>query len=549
MAFSCKKKFLWICLVLRKVVRIVSSSSSSSPPLSSATKNHHNSGTRPPPPSTTTNTMTKPKRRDNRSSFIAKYKDKDNKDTHHHLGQIYTNREAANAFRKNKLNSKLNASLQRIRLVFLNETDETLILCWVHENGNLRHYYKLKPCGSPVLTCLDHRHGFQLKTCNSHLEHAFLGHAFVLGTARCSDDDTDVNANAKNVKGKCDDDNNNNKDQIGDIIAGYRPLRVSLSQNVQDAGLCVHVIRITKRAKSNGITTMLRRRMKKKRDATTKAIYDLVVEQYEMDKTPLDTSKKVYDEVILGGGWKCMVEHGLFDEDDNDDDDEQKKDNDDASLDSTILCKVRKQLEIDLEACSRKLPPKACKLLQESVPFWINKMQQYGPKCAPIVGRGMCFHVHPNWLSRNGMSTEKCGGVEIYQATKYLDDHGLWYGTGGGLLHELSHAWHNKFVPDGYCNGDIIDCYEAAMKDKLYDCVKVHNRRGGIDQCRGYAATNAEEYFAELSVAFLGGVGEDEDLEFNKWYPFNRNQLKDHDPRAYKMLHKVWGVPEEEESE
>jgi hypothetical protein len=505
--------------------------------------------------------MTKPKR-DKRSSFISKYIDKDNKekDTHHHhhqqqhLGQIYTNREAANAFRKNKLNSKLNASLQRIRLVFLNETDETLILCWVHENGNLRHYYKLKPCGPPVLTCLDHRHdGFQTKICNSHLEHAFLGHAFVVGTTCSSSrsNDDDVNANAANanananVKGKGDDDDDDDgKGQIGKIIAGYRPLRVSLSQNVQDAGLCVHVIRITKRMKSNGKSAMLiRRRHNHKRDATTKAIYDLTVEQYEMDKTPLDTSKKVYDQVILGG-WKCMVEHGLFD--DNDHDNDNDDDDGTTSLESTILCKVRKQLEIDLEACSKKLPPKACKLLQESVPFWINKMQQYGPKCAPIVGRGMCFHVHPNWLSRNGMSIKKCGGVEIYQATKYLDDHGLWYGTGGGLLHELSHAWHNKFVPDGYCNGDIIDCYEAAMKDKLYDCVKVHNRRGGIDQCRGYAATNAEEYFAELSVAFLGGVGEDEDLEFNKWYPFNRKQLKDHDPRAYKMLHKVWGIPEEE---
>jgi len=44
------------------------------------------------------------------------------------------------------------------------------------------------------------------------------------------------------------------------------------------------------------------------------------------------------------------------------------------------------------------------------------------------------------------------------------------------------------------------------------------------------------EYFAELSVAFLGGIDKDKDLELNKWYPFHRNQIKKHDPRAYKTL-------------
>jgi hypothetical protein len=47
------------------------------------------------------------------------------------------------------------------------------------------------------------------------------------------------------------------------------------------------------------------------------------------------------------------------------------------------------------------------------------------------------------------------------------------------------------------------------------------------------------EYFAELSVAFLGGLGEE---EHNKWYPFNRSQLRDHDPRAFAMLCRVWGL-------
>lgn len=99
---------------------------------------------------------------------------------------------------------------------------------------------------------------------------------------------------------------------------------------------------------------------------------------------------------------------------------------------------------------------------------------------------------------------------------------------------------HNKCLDKGYDNGEIIACYEAAMKEKLYDKVKVHTTDGGVEEQRAYACTDPMEYFAELSVAFLGGTGEDKDLEFNKWFPFNRKQLKEHDPRAYKLLSKLW---------
>merc|ERR1712165_237463 len=86
----------------------------------------------------------------------------------------------------------------------------------------------------------------------------------------------------------------------------------------------------------------------------------------------------------------------------------------------------------------------------------------------------------------------------------------------------------------------IIDCFNAAMKENLYDCVKVHKLDGDYDERKAYASTNPMEYFAELSVAFLGGVGRDKDIEFNKWFPFNRKQVKQHDPRAYQLLRKLW---------
>jgi hypothetical protein len=50
------------------------------------------------------------------------------------------------------------------------------------------------------------------------------------------------------------------------------------------------------------------------------------------------------------------------------------------------------------------------------------------------------------------------------------------------------------------------------------------------------------EYFAELSVAFLGGLGKE---EHNKWFPFNRRQIKEHDPEAFEMLQRIWKVRDE----
>jgi hypothetical protein len=92
-------------------------------------------------------------------------------------------------------------------------------------------------------------------------------------------------------------------------------------------------------------------------------------------------------------------------------------------------------------------------------------------------------------------------------------------------------------LPEGYANKDIQECYEAAMKEGLYDCVRVHGTQG--PEARAYACQDAMEYFAELSTAFLGGLN---DEEYNKWYPFNRKQLKEHDPRAYALLKRLWKV-------
>lgn len=243
----------------------------------------------------------------------------------------------------------------------------------------------------------------------------------------------------------------------------------------------------------------------------------------EIDPTPVDVSSKHYDRVTLGG-WPCRIEPGCF----------QFSEKESQQKGSSS---IQSRFERDIAAACQSLPPSAREKLQQSTPIWINKSHMWGPRVAPVRGRDACFHPGPGWLSRNGDNPAKCGGVEFYDAKHYLSDCDHW-GPGGLILHELSHAWHNIHIANGYDNKQIEECYELAMKDGLYDCVRVHGPQG--PECKAYACTNSMEYFAELSVAFLGGL--DDTLEHNKWFPFNRSQLREHDPRAFDMLCQMWGV-------
>ena len=112
------------------------------------------------------------------------------------------------------------------------------------------------------------------------------------------------------------------------------------------------------------------------------------------------------------------------------------------------------------------------------------------------------------------------------------------------------------------------------MEEGLYDSVQYHAGFRGygpegqhlhsiMPNTRHYACSNPMEYFAELSVAFLSSPapsppGNEEDTnsngnnpamettneieEYNKWFPHNRTQLEEHDPRAFKLLQQLWGV-------
>jgi len=187
----------------------------------------------------------------------------------------------------------------------------------------------------------------------------------------------------------------------------------------------------------------------------------------------------------------------------------------------------------------RLIPKTACERLQSSTSIYINQSLSYGTVNKPVKGSGCCFHPlgDAEWLRRNGLNVCKEGCVEIFDAAGYLKSRNHW-GAGGVLVHEFSHVYHNKFCDGSYDCEDIRQAYTAAMKAKLYDSVPVHGPQGAKGKAKAYACTNCMEFFAELSVAYLWTI--DEETEYNKWFPFNRSQLQQHDPASCLMLQKYW---------
>ena len=419
------------------------------------------------------------------------------------LGSTWQNELASQAFQAGTLRSSSGSS-DKVRVAFRNVSSLPILLCWISDKGTLHHFYRLPPSSlgtnDPV--------GMQ-----DHVENTRQGHAFCILT----DIPEEERLKAKESK---------SLPSSASLVGGYRPSMALKERN------SLHLVEIGQQRQGGDTEDIddalmnccgpifgLRGSKNKKRklsSASTRNSWFIKVRKALLDPTPFDTTSKHYDKKVLGG-WPCWVEpnwHGG-----------------DVSIET--------RLKQDLEYASKCLPPHAREYLQKNCPIWINKTIKYGPKACPVRGKGCCFHPDGTWLKENGLSEEKAKCVEINDGPYYGTDVHLW-GTGGLILHELSHAYHNCMLEKGYDNNEIRKCFEAAMKEKLYECVEVKGKQGPT--AKAYACTNEMEYFAELSAAFLGGIGDFEEEKYNKWYPFNRKQVEEHDPRAYQLLSKLWRV-------
>ncbi|HYG75722.1 MAG TPA: zinc-dependent peptidase [Planctomycetota bacterium] len=116
--------------------------------------------------------------------------------------------------------------------------------------------------------------------------------------------------------------------------------------------------------------------------------------------------------------------------------------------------------------------------------------------------------------------------VVIYSAKNYLQQNNHWSVL--LLVHEFAHAWHLEQWREKH--PPIFQAWQNAVKEKLYENVKDLN---GKTLEKAYAATNQLEYFAELSCAYFWR---------GEYEPFDREQLRKHDPKGFEMIEAVWGI-------
>jgi len=136
---------------------------------------------------------------------------------------------------------------------------------------------------------------------------------------------------------------------------------------------------------------------------------------------------------------------------------------------------------------------------------------------------------HPNlgWIKENKVNPAKWKSIEFGDARffiKAMDYQPMI------VLHELAHAYHHQVL--GFELKSIQAAFREVMLAKSYHQVKRHDGK----VLEAYALTNHKEYFAETTEAYFGQ---------NDFYPFDRDDLRQHDPRMYALLEEIWspGAP------
>ncbi len=175
-------------------------------------------------------------------------------------------------------------------------------------------------------------------------------------------------------------------------------------------------------------------------------------------------------------------------------------------------------LRFQLYQIIRVVPAEAVAKLRK-VTIWVERDEPHHP-C-------MAYHPDAGWLREHDMNPDKAGCVEVANAVRFLE----WTKDQPWMvLHELAHAYHHQFLPDGYDNRELRTAWRRATADeKRYDAVQHINGT----TVRAYAANNPMEFFAEASEALFGT---------NDFFPFVRAELASHDPETYALVRRLWGV-------
>ena len=185
-------------------------------------------------------------------------------------------------------------------------------------------------------------------------------------------------------------------------------------------------------------------------------------------------------------------------------------------------------LELELNTITRSLPPSSVRLLR-GILVWVEWDDTDDPDYGLAVAK--YYGVWGNramWSLQNDKHPGKANNIEIISLKSLTREHQPGVKLERCvILHELSHAVHLQMF--GQTNPNIKAAYTQAMERKLYDQAEdVYGKK-----VKPYARANDKEYFAELSCAYLNKL---------HYFPFNRDDLKKHDPTGYKMMEATWGT-------
>ena len=181
--------------------------------------------------------------------------------------------------------------------------------------------------------------------------------------------------------------------------------------------------------------------------------------------------------------------------------------------------KTRRAIELmtqQLKKLTQVLPAESLAAVQD-VPIWISgKYNGFRPKAE--------YHPNVQWLRKAGRRPELVECVELTNTEIFERECKRMPML---MLHELAHAYHHQVLTVE--QPDILAAYKQARASGSYEAVQRGN--GKIE--RAYGMTNHNEYFAETSEAFFG---------VNDFFPFNRDELRRHDPRMHELLKRLWNV-------
>jgi len=195
------------------------------------------------------------------------------------------------------------------------------------------------------------------------------------------------------------------------------------------------------------------------------------------------------------GGWKVHVEKSLADH---------------PRRAEAIALLEKKLLAV------RKAVPSAVVPKLRQVPIWLSR----------DAARGAAYHVSAGWLGENGRVVEMEKAIEIQNIDHFID----WAPVQPWMmLHELAHAYHDRYLPLGYENGPVKRAYKRAVESGDYRRVLYHDRT----RVKHYGLNNQMEFFAEATEAYFGK---------NDFQPFNKRQLRAFDSTAYRMVERAWGI-------